>query len=211
MPAKPIPPPRTPPELVAQLDAAIPNDRAKALAALVLQGAAATPALLQALRGASATKRAQIAQALAEIADPATAEALAGLLADADPRVRGRGAQGLARLNDPRAPAALARTLDDLPDELHWPYTVSVSLLIELGEAALPMVAPLLGAPGAVTRARAFQVVRDVLRQARGEPAWAALTARLGDLDPYGADPGNPAVAGRWQAWLAAGGALSGP
>jgi HEAT repeat protein len=198
---------QAPGELVAQLGTAAPNDQAKALAALVMMGAAATPALLAAFPTAPATMRAQIAQAFAEIADPSTVDTLAGLLGDADPLVRGRGAQGLARLNDPRALDALALTLDDLPDLLHWPYTVAVSLLIERGEAVLPTVEKLLDAPDAVTRTRAFQVLRDVLTRARGEAAWQALVARLGALDPYGADPGNPAVAARWRVWLADGGA----
>lgn len=204
--SKPSQPSPAPEDLVAQLGTAAPNDRAKALAALVMRGAASTPALLAALPGATAPMRAQIAQALAEIADPATADPLALLLGDADPLVRGRGAEGLARLDDPRALDALARTLDDLPDVLHWPYTVAASLLIERGTAALPTVATLLGAPDPITRTRAFQVLRDVLLQDRGEAAWQALVARLGALDPYGADPGNLAVTARWQAWLAAGG-----
>lgn len=198
---------RTPPhDLVTQLDAADPNARALALAGLVGQGAAATAALVAALPQACATTRAQIAQALAEIADPGSAEALAGLLADADPLVRGRGAQGLARLNDPRATEALARTINDLPDELHGPYTVAVFMLVQRGEAALPAATPLLGSPDALTRTRAALVVRDVLLQARGKPAWQVLTARLGDPDPQGAGAGDVDVARRWQAWLVAGG-----
>lgn len=197
---------RTPPhDLVAQLDAADPNARALALAGLVGQGAAATAALVAALPQACATTRAQIAQALAEIADPGSAEALAGLLADTDPLVRGRGAQGLARLNDPRAAQALAHTINDLPDELHGPYTVAVFMLIQRGEAALPLVTPLLGAADGPTRTRAALVVRDVLQQSRGKPAWQVLTDRLGDLDPQRADGVDPEVARRWQAWLVAG------
>jgi HEAT repeat protein len=195
-----------PGDLVAQLGTAAPNDQAKALAALVTMGAAATPALLAALPGAAPPVRAQIAQALAEIADPATADTLALLLGEADPAVRGRGAEGLALLDDPRALDALALTLDDLPDLLRWPYTVAVHLLIQRGAAALPTVARLLGAPDPITRTRAFQVLRDVLLRERGEAAWQALIANLGALDPYGADPGNLAVTARWQAWLAAGG-----
>jgi HEAT repeat protein len=197
--------PQPPRELVAQLGASQPNDRALALAALVMQGAAATPALLEALPQAPAPVRAQIARGLAEIADPRTADAMAALLNDPDPLVRGRGAQGLARMNDPRALDALVRTIDDLPDVLHWPHTVAVYLLIERGAEALPALAPLLQEPDPVTRTRAFHVLRTVLLQQRGEPAWQALAARLGDMDPYGADPGDPQVAGRWQAWLAAG------
>jgi HEAT repeat protein len=192
---------KSPRELVAQLGAGEPN--ARALAVLVQQGAAATPALQEALPQAPPPVRAQIARALAEIADPGTADTLAALLADPDPLVRGRGAEGLARLNDPRALDALVRTIDDLPDVLHWPHTVAVYLLIERGEAALPAVAPLLTAPDPVTRTRAFQVLRSVLQQQRGEAAWQALTARLGDLDPHRADPGNLQVASRWQAWIA--------
>jgi HEAT repeat protein len=197
--------PQPPRELVAQLAASQPNDRALALAALVMQGAAATPALLEALPQAPAPVRAQIARGLAEIADPRTADAMAALLNDPDPLVRGRGAQGLARMNDPRALDALVRTIDDLPDVLHWPHTVAVYLLIERGTAVLPALALLLQAPEPVTRTRAFHVLRTVLQQQRGQAAWQALAARLGDMDPHGADPGDPQVAGRWQAWLAAG------
>jgi hypothetical protein len=196
---------KSPRELVAQLGAGEPNARALALAVLVQQGAAATPALLEALPQAPPPVRAQIARALAEIADPGTADTLAALLGDADPLVRGRGAEGLARLNDPRALDALVRTIDDLPDVLHWPHTVAVYLLIERGEAALPAVGAPGGAPAPRARPRCVPVVRSVLLQQRGEAAWQALAARLGELDPHGADPGNLQAASRWQAWIAAG------
>lgn len=201
----PLPPPEPPGVLIARLDAADPNAAALALAALVGQGAAVAPALLAALPTASPPARAQIARALAEIAAPGTADALAALMADPDPLIRGRAAQGLARLDDPRATAALARTINDLPDELHGPYSVAVHLLAQRGEAVLPAIAPLLVASDPMTRTRAALVLRDVLLRSRGDPAWRALAARLGDPDPYGATPADPAVLQRWRDWVAAG------
>jgi HEAT repeat protein len=106
--------------------------------------------------------RAQSAHALAEIADPASADALAAAVADSDPEVRARAANGLARLGDPRALAALAGTIDDFPDLLHHPYTLSVYGLIDYGRAALPVVTPLLDSGDPATRERALLVVRSV-------------------------------------------------
>lgn len=189
---------------VVQLGDRDANTRALALAALVRAGPAAAPVLLEALPQATPPVRALLAQGLAEIAAPGSAEPLAALLDDPDPLVRGRAAQGLAALGDARATAALVRTLDDLPDVLHWPYTVAVYLLIERGPAVLAAVAARLQAEDAVTRTRAVQVVRAVLQAQRGEAGWQALVDHLGRLDPDAADGAARDVAGRWQQWIAA-------
>lgn len=149
-------------ELMEQLASADPNERALALAALVEHGGSATPALTRALGSPVDAVRAQAAQALAEIADPSSADALAAALDDGNPEVRARAANGLARVRDPRALGALLRTIDDFPDVLHHPYTLSVYGLIGLGQAALPAVVPLLEADDPATRERALLVVRTL-------------------------------------------------
>jgi HEAT repeat protein len=138
------------------------NVRARALAALVGQGRGAVPELVSALRDGDQRVRPQAAQALAEIADPGSAEALEEATGDEAAEVRAHAAVGLARLRDPRAPAALARTLDELPDPLHHPYTAAVYALIDLGPPALPAVEPLLSAEDPETRRRAELVIRSV-------------------------------------------------
>jgi HEAT repeat protein len=157
------------------------NERAKALAALVGQGRAAVPALLQALGDPDAGVRAQAARALAEIADPETADRLAAATEDADAAVRGHAARGLARLGDPRALDALVRTIDDLPDPLHHPFTGSAYALIELGAPALPAVAPLLDSDDPNTRLRAFMVVQSLVSAAGN---WSAVWDETGRYDP---------------------------
>jgi HEAT repeat protein len=147
-------------DLIDRLASADFNERAQALAALVGEGAAAAPALVEAL--SDARVRAPAARALAEIAAPDTADVLAAALDDPDPAVRGHAALGLARLRDPRALDALVRTIDDLPDPLRHPYTASVRALIELGPPALEAVEPLLAADDPTTRERAALVARSV-------------------------------------------------
>jgi hypothetical protein len=189
---------------VVQLGDRDANTRALALAGLVRAGPAAAPVLLEALPQTPPPVRALLAQGLAEIAAPGSAEPLAALLDDPDPLVRGRAAQGLAALGDARATAALVRTLDDLPDVLHWPYTVAAYLLIERGPAVLPMLADRLLADDPVSRMRAVEVMRRVLQAQRGEAGWQALVDELGRLDPDAADAAAREVAGRWRRWIAA-------
>ena len=65
--------------LVDTLGAADPNERARALAELVGAGRRATPALIEALAGTDPSVRVQVAQALAEIADPSAEQAYVDL------------------------------------------------------------------------------------------------------------------------------------
>ena len=100
----------TPPEeLIRHLGSDDFNERARALAALVARGRSAAPSLAQALGEPGDLVRAQAAQALAEIADPDSADLS---LRRGDAR-RERGCPrffGLARIGDPRAVDALVRT-----------------------------------------------------------------------------------------------------
>ena len=178
-----------------------PHARVRALGELVRRGAAAVPALLQALAHTDRTVRTLAAEGLGEIADPAQAGLYRRMLDDDDGNVRARGAQGLALIDEPGGLDALVRTIDDLPDLEHAPETLSTHLLIARGAAALPVVAPLLSAPQPVTRERAFLVVLRVLEELRGA---ATVADTVGDLG----DPRLPAVVGegaaaRWRAWIA--------
>lgn len=186
-------------EALAALDDGDAARRTRALALLARGGTAATPLLLAALPQARGARRAAIAQLLAEGADPRAREALHGLVADPEPEVRGRGAEGLARLQDPRAPAALLLALNDLPDLLHWPFTPAVHALVALGRPMLPALAPLLAAPEPGTRARAFEVVRQVVLAEGGDEAWRGLLDTLGRFDPD--TPPSAAAAPTVQAW----------
>jgi HEAT repeat protein len=188
-------------ELVGRLSADDANERAKALAALVGLGPAAVPALEDALRHGDGLVRAQAAQGLAEIADPASAESLAAVTGDGDPDVRAHAAAGLARIGDPRALDALVRTIDDAPDLAHHPYTLSVYGLIDLGDTALPAVVPLLSADELATRRRALLVLRSVV--SAGGADWDRLWSELGRYDPEAAPAERDAAAGRWAAWVA--------
>lgn len=181
------------------LDDPAPQVRTLALATLARGGTVATTGLLQALPTAEGARRQAIVQALAETADPRSREALRDLLADPDPLVRGRAAEGLARLRDAHATDALLHTLNDLPDLLHWPFTAAVHGLVAMGPPVLPAVAPLLSSDDPVTRARAFEVVRQVLIAERGDAAWQALLGTLGTFDPATVAPERAAG---WQGWL---------
>jgi HEAT repeat protein len=192
----------SPAELVRGLGADDPTERARSLAALVVLGSAAVPALLEALdRPGDGEARRLAAQGLAEIGDPRTADALAAASTDADPEVRGQAALGLARIGDRRALEALARTIDDLPDPLHHPYTGAVYALIDLGPPALTAVAPLLSAEAPATRQRAFAVVQSVVAAMDGTD-WAALWVELGRYDPAGDDTAREAAATQWARWI---------
>jgi HEAT repeat protein len=160
--------------MIEQLGSDDANERAKALAALVMQGRAATPALIEALRSDDERVRAQAAQGLSEIADPESADALAA--AGDDEAARGYAAVGLARIGDPRALDALVGTIDDLEDPLHFPYTAAVYALEALGQAAVPAVVPLLDAENPNTRQRAQLVLRSAVPGSEDWDAarWAA-------------------------------------
>ena len=163
--------------LVAALDDAEPNERARALAGLVEAGPAATRALVAKLRSSDPSSRPQVAQALAEIGDSRAEDVYRELVDDPDPAVRGRGAQGLATIGSPVALKALVRTIDDLPDVLHYPATVATYALIQLGPRAAPAVASLLIAPDPATRDRAVLVLHTLAGRL---PATEELMAALG-------------------------------
>jgi HEAT repeat protein len=179
-------------DLVRRLNSPDPNARSLALAELVGQGRAATGSLIGAFAAEGGRTRELAAQALAEIADPASAEVLVAALADGNPKVRGRAAQGLARIGDPLAAEYLAQTINDLPDVLHHPFTVATYLLIELGRPALAAVAPLLRSDDPVTRQRALLVVRSVV----SDPPAAGdeLVSRLAEFDLLADGPADEAT-----------------
>jgi HEAT repeat protein len=197
------PDPRTAAELVAALAGGHFNERALALAELVARGRESTAALLSAFPTAEPEVRARIAQGLAEIADPASADTLAAMLDDSDERVRARGAQGLARMHDPRAVDALLRTIDDYPDVLREPDTLATDGLVDLGPQVLPRVAPLLKAPDRMTRSRAFLVIRRLVPRLPGGDDWKPLWESLGRYDPGAPQPDRDAAADRWREWIA--------
>jgi HEAT repeat protein len=188
--------------LVEQLGSPDTNERALALAGLVRLGRAASPALRGALEDGPEHVRAQAAQALAEIADPATVDELAVHTRDGNPDVRAHAALGLARVRDRRATDALVRTIDDLPDIEHHPYSLSVYGLIDLGLPALPSVVPLLSAVHATTRQRAFEVVRATVTATGWD--WPALWTSLGRYDPDTEPAEREAAAAQWAAWCRA-------
>jgi len=188
--------------LIEALSASPFNERALALAELVRRGRESTRALLGAFAAAAPEPRALIAQALAQIADPAAADTLAAALDDPDPRIRARAAQGLGRMHDPRALDALLHTIDDFPDVLREPDTLATDGLTDLGAQVLPRVVPLLKAPNRMTRARAFLVVRRVVPQLPGFSEWKSLWEALGRYDPDGPQAQRDAAADLWEAWI---------
>lgn len=190
--------------LLANLQDADFNVRAQALAGIVKAGQAVVPALVAALPDADAILQPQLAQALAEIAEPGTADALAGLLDNHDERVRAFGALGLARIGDPRARAALIRTIDDFADVLRAPYTLSTYALIDQGPAALTAVLPLLEAASPDTRAHAFVVIHDIVAAQPATGNWEALWRRLGSYAADAPEAQRHTAARLWTEWVGA-------
>lgn len=197
-----LPDARSERELVAGLSAKHFNDRALALAELVRRGRASTAALTESMATASGELRCKIAQGLAEIADPSTADLLAAMLDDADEQLRARAAQGLVRIGDPRALDALLRTIDDYPDILREPDTLSTDGLTDLGPTVLPSVAPLLKAPALMTRARAFLLLRRLVPLLAAERDWQELWLALGRYLPDAPQALRDAAADRWIEWV---------
>ncbi|HEX5621235.1 MAG TPA: HEAT repeat domain-containing protein [Solirubrobacteraceae bacterium] len=187
------------PELIDRLASSDFNERAKALAALVQQGRAAAPALTQALAASDDGIRIQAARALAEIGDPATADALAAATGDANADVRAHAAVGLAHIGDDRALDALIATIDYLPDPLRHPYTASVRSLIGLGTRSLGAVAPLLSAEDPNTREHAFLVVRSVVSTIAD---WDTVWDALGRYDPAAEPAARETAAAQWAEWI---------
>jgi HEAT repeat protein len=101
--------------LVAALaDGENPGRRNAALEALVRSGPVATPILLEATASPDPDVRKQVVDALAGVADPASAARLTALLADPDANVRGAAADALGALGRPdAAPALLAAVRED--------------------------------------------------------------------------------------------------
>ena len=188
--------------LLADLQDADFNVRALALAEIVEAGRAVAPDLVAALPDADTTLKPQLAQALAEIAEPASADALAGLLDNQDERVRAFGALGLARIGDPRAQAALIHTIDDFADVLSAPYTLSTYALIDQGPAALTAVLPLLEAASATTRAHAFVVIHDIVSAEPDTGNWPALWRQLGSYTADGPEAQRHTAARLWADWI---------
>lgn len=189
-------------ELVEALSASDFNERALALAELVRRGHQSTQALLAAFQTPDIELRARIAQGLAEIADPMSADTLAAMLSDPDERLRARGAQGLTRIRDPRALDALLSTIDDYPDIMREPDTLSTDGLTDLGPAVLPRVVPLLKAPNPMTRERAFLVVRRLVPQLPNGGNWQPLWEGLGRYHPTAPQGQRDAAADQWAAWI---------
>ena len=185
------------------LDAADPADRASAYAALVIAGRASTPVFLRGLASPDADVREKSAEGIAETGDPAAADALADALSDPEPLVRGRAAQALAAIGDWRSLDALVRTIDDYPDVLHAPHTIATYVLIARGRDVLPSVAPLLDAPQAITRERAFLVLRTLVSAMPEAGDWGTLWQSLGAYDPGSGDDATRATAvAKWSQWI---------
>src|SRR2546427_6571665 len=81
------------------------------VATVIRIGAAAVPALLPLLEDGGAGRRAQVMYALAQIAEPGTAEAFQHGLGDQDERVRAYAAEGLAHIGHQDALTACLQTL----------------------------------------------------------------------------------------------------
>jgi HEAT repeat protein len=179
------------------------NDSGRALAELIRMGRQATPILLEALKHPNARTRRLAAEGLAEIADPSTADALFEATHDSNGEVRARAATALHRLGDERALAALVATIDDYPDILHSPYTASMYPLMQRGKEVLPLIIPLLKAPDAITRERAFLVVKAVASKLPQGQNWDALWRSLGSYDPDAPQTERDSAAQQWQDWAA--------
>ena len=189
-------------ELVKQLSSPEFNTRALALAELVQHGSAAVPVLVSAFSTPDERVRAQVAQALAEIADPASADTLARAVFDTNGEVRARGAQGLARLNDHRAVSALVDTINDFPDVLHDPFTLSVYELMRLGPPTLPAIVPLLKSADPMTRQRAFLVFRTIVSTLPEVKDWQQFWQSFGSYAPDAASQERDRAADQLSSWV---------
>jgi HEAT repeat protein len=78
----------------------------------------APPGLVGALRSGDAALRHHAANALAEIADPATTPALVELLSDRSSEIRQHVAEALGEIGTPDAVRALTRALEDSDPEV---------------------------------------------------------------------------------------------
>ena len=189
-------------QLKAQLYSTDEAVSSRALMELSRLGKPATPILIEALTAPQVETKLLAIEGLQEIRDPASADALETATRDASGEVRSRAAAALYRLNDRRALAALVQTLDDYPDVLHSPYTVSMYALLEGGKEVLPWVAPLLKAPQPATRERALLIIKTLVPKVSGSENWEQLWRSLGCYDPEGADAERNRAADQWQAWI---------
>ncbi|MEI2609281.1 MAG: HEAT repeat domain-containing protein [Candidatus Promineifilaceae bacterium] len=174
-----------------------------ALADLIDRGKEALPILVEALTHTNARTRRLAAEGLSEIADPASADALFAATHDTNDEVRARAATALYRMGDKRALAVLVAGLNDYPDELHNPYTATMYPLMRGGKEVLPLVVPLLQAPAALTRERAFLVVKAVASRVVQGQSWEQLWQSLGRYDPADSPAEQNKAAQQWQEWLA--------
>jgi HEAT repeat protein len=78
----------------------------------------APPGLVAALRSGDPELRHHAANALAEIADPATTAALVELLSDRNSEIRRHAAEALGEIGTPDAIKALTRALEDADPEV---------------------------------------------------------------------------------------------
>jgi len=127
--------------LAALADGENPGRRNAALEALIRFGRAAVGALLAASASADADVRKQAVDALAGIADPASAARLSELLADPDANVRGAAADALGAIGRPESAALLLRAVAEDPERL-----VRLSALRALARMEQPVTAAELGA-----------------------------------------------------------------
>jgi HEAT repeat protein len=95
-----------------------PGRRNAALDALVRCGPGAVPTLVDVLDDPDADVRKQVVDALAGIADMASAEAVARILRDEDPNVRAAAADALAAIGWPDSARSLRRALAEDPERL---------------------------------------------------------------------------------------------
>jgi hypothetical protein len=174
-----------------------------ALAELIRLGHRATPVLLEALKHSDARIRRLAAEGLGEIGDATTANALFQATDDPHPEVRARAATALYQLKDKRAVATLVATLDDYPDILHNPYTASMYPLMQSDKQVLPLVVPLLKSPSALTRTRAFMIIKAVVMRLPEGKNWDNLWRSLGSYDPNGSTAERDRSIQQWQTWLA--------
>lgn len=173
-----------------------------ALAELIRLGKRATPILLEALTHPNPRIRRLAIEGLGEIGDPISADALFQATSDISGEVRALAAVALHKLGDKRSLTALVSTLDDYPDILHNPYTASMYPLMQGDKEVLILVVPLLQAPNAITRERAFLIVQAVVTRLPQGSDWKQLWQSLGSYDPLGSKVQRDKAAQQWQEWI---------
>lgn len=163
-------------DLVSRLGAADARATRAAGEALLARGAAARPALVQALRHGEPETRKAAAFLLGRLGDSEeAAAALSAALADAEPKVRKNAAVSLGRVGEEAQAPALAAALD--AELIAW---VRPSLVLALGslggEAARAALEAL--SPRSAAEAEALAKARDHLGAAGGAAARPAVSWR---------------------------------